>query len=221
MRLKIVVMSCDKNKDLWFPFYHCMEKYWKDHPEIIYCTQEITNPYYKTIKCGLYASTWTDRLLHMIKNINCDNVLVMVDDIFIRDYVDSELILSLQQYIKDNVASVNLEKTFDPNDKPYNEILMQRPSNGKYHVSVMCNMYCREKLVSILRDMHTNPWDFERINNNKNYTYLIARNKCFINFGYEDRHWFGIRKGKWCCEAKQFFEKEGIEIDYSIRGFYK
>lgn len=221
MSLKIVVMSCDKNKDLWFPFYHCMEKYWKNHPEIIYSTEELTNQYYKTIKGKFIANKWTDRLLYTIKTLNCYNVLIMVDDIFIREYVDNELIISLQQYINDNVASINLEKCFDPYDKPFNDLLMQRSTLGRYKTSVMCNMFNREKLVKILKNIHTDPWEFERINNHMNFTYLIARNKCFINFGYEYRNWFGIRKGKWCLETRDFFNKEGIEIDYSIRGFYK
>ena len=47
MKYKILVMSCDKNEDLWLPFHHCMEKYWKGHPEIIYSTETKINPYYK------------------------------------------------------------------------------------------------------------------------------------------------------------------------------
>ena len=49
-QMKILVCSCDRNWDLWMPFHHCMEKYWNDHPEIIYKTETKDNPYYKTIK---------------------------------------------------------------------------------------------------------------------------------------------------------------------------
>ena len=45
----IVVCSCDKDKDLFYPFYHCMEKYYPNHPKIIYSTEAIKNPYYETI----------------------------------------------------------------------------------------------------------------------------------------------------------------------------
>ena len=47
--MKILVLSCDKNKDLWEPFKHCIEKYYPNHPEIIYATETIKNPYYRTI----------------------------------------------------------------------------------------------------------------------------------------------------------------------------
>ena len=45
--MKILVLSCDKNGDLFDAFHHCMEKYYPNHPEIIYATETIQNPYYK------------------------------------------------------------------------------------------------------------------------------------------------------------------------------
>lgn len=47
--MKILVLSCDKNQDLFYPFYHCLEKYWPEHPEVIYSTESIANKFYKTI----------------------------------------------------------------------------------------------------------------------------------------------------------------------------
>ena len=47
--MKIVVFSCDACADTFEPFYKCMEKYYPNHPEIIYITETIKNPYYKTI----------------------------------------------------------------------------------------------------------------------------------------------------------------------------
>ena len=44
---KIIVISCDKNEDLFKPFYHCIEKYWPNHPEIVYSTESVVNPFYK------------------------------------------------------------------------------------------------------------------------------------------------------------------------------
>lgn len=48
--MKILVCSCDKNVDLFLPFHHCMEKYWPTHPEIIYSTESVDNPYYRTVR---------------------------------------------------------------------------------------------------------------------------------------------------------------------------
>ena len=49
-RMVILVCSCDKDGDLFEPFHHCIEKYYPEHPEIIYATETIKNPYYKNNK---------------------------------------------------------------------------------------------------------------------------------------------------------------------------
>ena len=67
--MKIIVTSCDKNEDIFYPFYHCMEKYWKNHPEIIYITETISNPYYKTINKDYPIELWTKRIREDLKEI--------------------------------------------------------------------------------------------------------------------------------------------------------
>ena len=113
MSFKIVVMSCDKNQDLFEPFYLCMEKYWKDHPEIIYSTETIENPYYKTICCNLPIDQWTKRVCETVKNLNCKHILLTVDDLFIREKVNNDLIWKLTEYVKGDVAALNFEFSFD------------------------------------------------------------------------------------------------------------
>ena len=140
MSYKIVVMSCDNNQDLWLPFHHCMEKYWKDHPEIIYSTESVVNPYYKTITTNVPISKWTKRVYETIKDLPCKHILLMVDDIFLRDYVNGERISKVCDYIVGNIASCNFEFSFDPSDIPLdNEILMRNPF-GKFKLSCMCQM---------------------------------------------------------------------------------
>lgn len=222
MSFTILVMSCDKNQDLWKPFNLCVEKYWKEHPEIIYSTETITNPYYKTISKNIPISNWSKRICDTLKQIDSDYVLIMVDDIFIRQPVDNDKILGLlKNFENPNVASINLEKSFDNQDKEYNQDLMVRSQNGKYKTSVMCNIYDRQKFIGILEKLSVDPWTFEDLNPHNNYTYLIAKRYEYLDFGYGNRKWFGIRKGKWCKEIKEFFEKEKIDIDLSIRGFYQ
>ena len=83
--MKILVLSCDKNEDLFKPFYLCMEKYWKNHPEIIYATETIKNPYYKTISIDYPLDLWTKRIRKTLDKINDDKILIIIDDCFIRN----------------------------------------------------------------------------------------------------------------------------------------
>lgn len=220
MSYKIVVMSCDKNQDLWFPFHYCIEKYWKDHPEIIYSTETKENPYYTTICKNLPITKWTTRAKETIKDLPCKHILLLVDDIFIRDYVDSDKIWSLTKVVSGNIASCNLEISFDDKDLPITSELKIRNSKGKFKLSLMCQMWNKQKLLRLL-NFETDPWTFEKANKSLYYDYLISRYGDFINWGRTKDDWrFGIVKGKWARECKDFFDKEGIEIDYTKRGFF-
>lgn len=220
MSYKIVVMSCDKNEDLWKPFHDCMEKYWKNHPEIIYSTETKVNPYYKTICRNLPINEWTQRVRETIKDLPCRNILLTIDDLFLRDYVNNDFIWSLQEYVdKPNVASLNFEFSFDSLDKPLDEKVLVRNPQGRFKLSCMCQMW-KKKAILDLFNVHKDPWRFEKDNKAKGYTFLCSKYGDFLNWGKrkDDWHW-GIVKGKWTQECKEFFDQEGIEIDYSKRGF--
>ena len=219
MSYKIVVMSCDKNEDLWKPFYLCMEKYWKGHPEIIYSTETKVNPYYKTICRNYPIDKWTLRVRDTIKDLPCKHILLMVDDLFIREQVDNDFIWDLQKYFVQNVASINFEFSFDKDDIPYDKYLMIRNPYGKFKLSCMCQMWKKSYMLKLFTKAY-DPWIFEKKNEHKFFAYLISRNGDFLNWGKKREDWrWGVVKGKWTRECKEFFDKEGIEIDYSIRGF--
>ena len=224
MSYKIVVMSCDKNKDLWKPFHICMEKYWKDHPEIIYSTETLTNPYYKTIRRKLPIEKWTKRVVETVNKVDTTHILLMVDDIFIRDYVDNELIDGLTKYLVHNIASINFEFGFDKCDRPFwlyqhQKKIMVRNPFGKYKLSCMCQLWQKSAILDLF-NVEKDCWTFEKDNKSKNYFFLISKNGDFINWGKRHDTWkWGIVKGKWTKECKEFFTKEGIGMNYEERGF--
>ena len=220
MGIAIVVMSCDKNQDLWLPFHHCMEKYWKNHPEIFYSTETKVNPYYPTICRDLPIDKWTRRVRETVEQIPYKHILLMVDDLFLRDYVDNDLILSLSSYVNGNVASLNFEFSFDKQDIPINDKICLRNVFGKFKLSCMCQLW-QKKAILKLFNRDKNPWVFEKENKAQTYDYLISKKGDFLNWGKPRDKWqWGIVKGKWTKECQEFLDKEGIEINYEERGFY-
>ena len=103
MSCKIVVISCDKNKDLFKPYHICIEKYWKEHPPIIYSTESVVNPYYETICLNYDIGSWTKRVADTIKDLDCEHILLMVDDIFLREQVDNDRFNKLFDFFFDIV----------------------------------------------------------------------------------------------------------------------
>jgi len=214
--MKILVASCDKNSDLFDAFYYCIEKYWPNHPEIVYSTETIVNSHYKTICNNLPVDKWTKRIRETLKKIDDKHIILMCDDCFIRSKVDNDL---LEKYLTDKVAFINYEKSFDNNDILINEDIKKRPLKGNYKISLMCGLWDKNKLIDLL-DYDASPWEFELNNYTKNYDYLIST-KYVIDFGhYQMGDLWGLWRGQWMRELESFFNKEGISIDYSRRDFY-
>lgn len=215
----ILVASCDKNEDIFYPFYHCMEKYWKNHPEIIYATETVKNPYYKTINVDIPLEHWTVRMYKTIEQIDDNKILFMIDDCFLRDYVDLERVKYTEMCAEGNVALFNYEKSWDPNDtmSAYQGFNRRTPGSP-FEVSLLCGMWQKRALLKVL-DRDCDPWQVECKPNSHGFEYYTNAGKPIIDWGYTTWHPAGLFKGKWMKEVVPFFEKEGIVVDYEKRGF--
>ena len=217
--MKILVCSCDKNKDTFEGFHHCMEKYWKGHPKIIYKTETIDNPYYKTIKVDVALSKWTKGIRETLKQIDDNQILLMIDDLFIHKPVDIKRIKYASEHLTGNIAMFNFEKSFDKNDEETDLIGFKKRQHGSpYELSLMCGLWDKEKLIDILEN-DSDPWSVEYNQNTKEYDYYINSGDYIIDWGYETWKPKGLFKGKWTRNIIPFFEKEGIKVDYEKRGF--
>lgn len=217
--MKILVCSCDKNEDIFYPFYHCIEKYWKNHPEIIYTTESIKNPYYKTISKNYPLELWTKRIRETLKEIDDNEILLMIDDIFIHNPVDIERIEYARSNLKGNIAMFNFEKVFNNQNTETDLIGFKKRNKGcEYELSLMCGLWDKEKLINIL-EKDSDPWTVEYEQNTKNYDYMINSGNYIIDWGYKTFNPCGLYKGKWTRNIVEFFKKEGIEMDYEKRGF--
>lgn len=218
--MKILVLSCDKNEDIFYAFHHCMEKNWPSHPEIIYATETIKNPYYKTISKNYPLEIWTKRIRETLKEIDDEQILIIMDDFFIRKPVDTKRIEYLCTQLKGNIAHFCFEKSYDNNDEETDVIGMKKRQHGSdYEVSINCGLWDKNKFIDVL-SRNSNPWDVELNQDNRGYDYYINSEDFIIDWGYETWVPTGLFKGKWCRNIIPFFEKEGIEIDYERRGFY-
>ena len=218
--MKILVLSCDKYADLFEPFHYCMEKYWPNHPEVIYATETVINPYYKTICKNYPIEKWSRRICDTAKEIDDDLIMIMCDDCFIQSKVDTDRLNEIITQIVDDVASYDLN---EPLGLPYEKYSLDTyVKTGAYKTSVALSIWQKDKLLKCFNYDYS-PWEFELANTHNEFTFLINGGKLPINFGrklWKDGAW-GIIRGKWSINAKKFFDKENFIIDYSKRGIYE
>ena len=182
--------------------------------------ETLKNPYYKTICHAGSLDVWTKRIRETLADINDNQILIMIDDFFIRQPVDTKRIEYLSQELKGNIAHLCFEKSWDPNDIDTDIIGMKRRQHGsKWEVCLNCGLWQRDKLINVLSKNST-PWQIERRSDNKGYDFYINSGDFIIDWGYIKGHPTGIYRGRWCKNIIPFFESEGISMDYSTRGFY-
>ena len=97
--MKMVVLSCDKYEPCWKPFFTLLEKYYPHHPEVYLITETKQCPYCKTINVD--SNIWTERFREGLKQIDDNQVLVMLDDFFIRKPVDEKRINNINSFLCD------------------------------------------------------------------------------------------------------------------------
>lgn len=216
--MKILVLSCDKNEDLFEPFHHCMEKYWKDHPEVLYYTESVKNPYYTTICVPCEINTWTRGVRECLGQIEDDKILLMVDDCFIQRPVDSARIAYLCTQLKGNVACINMANSWHADDRPCNiQGCKKRPHGSPYEVSICCGLWQKDKLLDVISGDFS-PWDVEYRQNTCGYDYYINEESA-IDWGWHKYgQWVGLYRGKWTKDAIELFKREGISVDFNKKG---
>lgn len=216
--MKVIVMSCSINWVLFEPFHHCMEKYWPSHPEVIYYTDGIINPYYRTIAIPHDLNHWTTGLREFLRQIDDDKVLLMIDDCFIRKPVDTARIEEAEVEISGNIACMNFELSWDDRDEPTALPGWKKRKHGAaYEVSLMCGIWQKDKLMDVVsRDC--DPWTIELDQDSKGYDYYINSGWYIIDWGYRTFQPCGVQKGSWTAECIRFLESEGLNIQYEKLG---
>lgn len=223
--MTLIVLSCSKNEDTLKPFHVLMERYYPNHPDIVYFTdmdRMVMNPYYDSIPVMNELSTWTKGFRQFLKKIKDEHILLMIDDCFIRRPVDVERIEEAESIMaaEPNIACMNFELSWDENDEETDYIGWKKRKHGsRFEVSLMCGLWNKEKLLHVV-DRDCSPWTIEEDQDSKGYDYFINADDYIIDWGYRTFKPCNIVKGKWTRECKEFLDKEGLIVDYSKKGFY-
>ena len=210
--MKLIVLSCSKNVDTFLPFCHFMEKYYPNHPDILYLTDGIKNPFYETIPVKNQLETWTKGFRKFLKQIEDEYVLLMIDDCFIRRPVDVERIEEAESIMaaEPNVALMNFELSWDENDEETDYIGWKKRKHGsRFEVSLMCGLWNREKLLKVV-DRDCTPWEIEEDQDGKGFDYYINSGDYIIDWGYKTFQPVGKVKGKWTEETLNYLKNEGL-----------
>lgn len=172
---------------------------------------------------------WGECLLRCLNKVETEIVLYLQDDYFINAPVDVKQIDEFVELMfKDGISHISLVDF--SNHGPWHPakypLLWEIDQKTAYRISLQAGLWRKDRLQFYLRK-HENPWQFEvwgskRAHRVKDSILCVNRdifnqqNRQVISYAPT-----GIIKGKWNKKAVyDLFLKNGIDMDFSRRGFY-
>jgi len=237
-RYTILANSTDSFEDCWYPFFKLFSKFWPDCKQKIILNTETKNFSYPglDIACSKLSEnnpnqqlTWSECLLKCLDKIDTDIILYLQDDYFINAPVDVEQIDGfVELMLEEGFSNIRLIECGNagPWHPTKHQLLWEVNQKAFYRISIQAGLWRKDRLRSYIRK-HENPWQLEvwgskRAHRIKDSIFCVNRdifneqNRQVIS--YEPT---GIIKGKWNKKAvHDLFLENGIDVDFSKRGFY-
>lgn len=235
-QVTIVVCTCDAYEDAWMPLFTLFAKYWKGlNYKIVLNTEtksfqfpglNIVSPQlYKNVK-DYEKIPWSKRLKEVLKsNVDTELVLIYLDDFYLESEVNQTKLDICINLMGKNPRIGNIQLfPCPPGYTVLDELpwLVKRKKGTPYYFNLQAGLWRTSRLIHFLRD-HESPWYFERWGSKRAMRYsdevycINPEAKDNMVFRYSPSM-IGLSKGLWLPKTKDFFEKEGINLDTQIRG---
>ena len=236
----VLVNTSDGFEDCWDPFFKLFTLFWEEIGGSIILNTEFKNYTYPNLSIICAKShikeksrklTWSECLINALQQVETPLVLYVQEDYFFDQKVNHCLIEEMAaRMLADN--SIKYIGLTDSGNKPpfykwgEDDRLVKVSHKSKYRISTQAALWRKETMLSYLKP-HENGWMFEIFGTQR----AKKRNDLFLTLNRKMYNYHtnpvisyihtGIIKGKWHQEIPNIFLKNGIEIDFSKRGFYK
>lgn len=239
MKYSILINTCDGFEDCWEPFFKLFSIYWPDCSCKIYLNTEYKDYSYPELNiisvkgCAVHKfpkykrATWSQCFKWALESIETDIVLYLQEDYFLKDKVKNEIVDCFVELMihDENIKCIHLtDQAVLSSGKSEYEHLDNVAIKQKYRVSCQAALWRKDELLELLRTRE-NAWNFEHFGSMRS---SLLGHRYFV----VDKYWVklnefeivpyiftGIVKGRWIREAKTLFDDNGIEMDFSKRGF--
>lgn len=216
----VVIASCDKYADLLAPFSALWRQFWPDCPYRVVLVTE-TAPageglcFDEVLAMG-GGHSWGWRLSRALARVGSPRVILLCDDYFLCDRVDTEKIASRVRQSLD-LDALNLRLIPNPATavpRPDDPTLGAYRKNTAYCIATQAGIWDREFLAE-LAGRTASIWEFER---RGSYSFEDEDGRpilCTLSkeFPFVD----AVHKGYWEPSGLQLCRENGVAVDREIR----
>lgn len=236
----ILVNTCDSFEDCWSPFFRLWSLYWPGCPVPVYLNtehKEYSGPEGGVISLkscagrkipGRGRATWSQCLKWALEAMETDLVLYLQEDYFLTAPVDGEAVGRYAElmHAHPEIPCIQLTPEGIPAVKPSRyEGLFTSDPDYPWYACCQGALWRRKALASLLREVES-AWKFEYFGSRRakysRMEFLTVDPALFSREEYRIIPYIftGIVHGKWYRPVVELFERHGISMDFSRRGFF-
>lgn len=233
MKYSLLVISCDKNRDLFELFKTFQQKFWKLDSSIkkyvLFENEDPTSVVDDYIEL-FYTGNWSYRVKKSLEKIDSDIIMILLDDFIIESMVDNKLLNDIcnLMYMND-IAHFTLNTLPDKKENTSDIRFAKLGSKNRYLINFQAGFWKKEYLMRILVDSES-AWEAElygslRARQDKDKHFYCITESEFKPINYNDG-WLVVQ-GKWNFKELERFKNEfdielnvsNREIDYELNGW--
>lgn len=211
-----LIVSCDKYKDVWEPFFKLFFKYWPDCPFPIFLgTNTLTYRDSRITPIMIGADIdYSSNLINMIEQIPQEWVITCIDDLLITDPVNTDRVLNMVKAAEKLDATYLKLITVGPyaTEPLVNEYFGEIAKGTPYRVSFMIALWKKPDLLHLLKPGET-AWEIEFQGSERSNTFEGKFFSLNSNLSHTPHiPWLnGVKKGRWTIDAVKLLKKEGMK----------
>jgi len=215
----VLMVTCNKFKQVWDPFFTLFHRYWPDCPYHLAMVTDIgTHTGAGSVIARGWDESWASNLLNALRKLDVDRLIVFQEDFLLTAPVDTGMVRKLVRYSRDNdVGCLRLCPCPGPTGQWKDEFLGTIGSNDPYRVSLQLAIWDRLTLMDLIREGES-AWDLESKGGERS---RLCR-KPFLSLwrqpddtpGGPIRYFItAVTRGVWERGALELLRCEGIPMD--------
>lgn len=228
----ILIISCDRYADMWSPFFNFLNLYWPDCPYKIYLSTNFKSPQIENVNVlnSDLNGDWSAELLINLKKIPEKNIIMFLEDYFLREKVNNNNLKYYLDYFLNRKPAYMRLGCFG---SKYNEIWPYKlaedskligviEKNAKYLICTQVTVWEKVFLENLLIEGES-PWQFEiegskRASNSNREFLCVKENKWKFNVHGPIVYLCGaVTQGVLMRDAIRMAKRENFEIDLIAR----
>jgi len=213
----VLVVSCDRYRDLWEPFFALFWRYWPDCPFPVFLGSNFathSDARVKSLTAGEDQS-WSRNLRYFLDAIDSEYVLLLLEDFFLNRPVVTRTII---EHLNALHALRGTMLRLYPHPRP-NIRLREFGSIGlihnaaPYRVSTQPAVWNRKELLGLLRDSES-AWEFEvqgTIRSQAKADGYFGSYRPIVPYCHV------VERGMWFRSAARRYKQQAIGCDFTVR----